>query len=139
MASFDMELPQELIKEFQKLSDNSEKMAGEMTKAGAEKVFVNVKNNMRKSFSSTERLEDCLKITKTYKTPSDDGINTKVGIYGYFINKNGKKIPAPLVANAREYGTSRGEARKPFFRKSFKKNEITQAMLKVQEKYLPKE
>lgn len=139
MASFDMELPQELIKEFQKLSDNSEKMVGEMTKAGAEKVFVNVKDNMKKSFSSTEGLEDCLKITKIYKTPSDDGINTKIGIYGYFINKNGQKVPAPLVANAREYGTSRGEIRKPFFRKSFKKAEITQAMLEVQNKYLPKE
>ena len=40
---------------------------------------------------------------------------------------------------AREYGTSNGEAKKPFFRKSFKKDEIENEMRKVEEKYLPKE
>jgi hypothetical protein len=37
---------------------------------------------------------------------------------------------------AREYGTSRGEAKKPFLRKSFKKKEIEQAMMQVQNKYI---
>ena len=139
MARFEMELPLELLNSFQNLTNNSEKMLGEMTRAGAKKVFDNVKTNMKKSFSDTKGLEKCLKITRTYKTPSDDGISTKIGIYGYFENKNGKTVPAPLVANAREYGTSRGETRKPFFRKSFKENEITEEMLAVQNKYLPKE
>ena len=40
---------------------------------------------------------------------------------------------------AREYGTSSGESKKPFFRKSFKKAQIENAMKKVQEKYLSKE
>lgn len=48
-------------------------------------------------------------------------------------------IPVPLIVIAREFGTSKGEAKKPFFRKSFKKTEIEQTMIKVQEKYLPKE
>lgn len=47
-----------------------------------------------------------------------------------------KGVPVPLICSAREYGTSHGEAKKPFFRKSFKKAEIETAMLKVQEKYI---
>ena len=52
--------------------------------------------------------------------------------YGY----NDEGVPIPLIAQAREYGTSRGEAKKPFFRKSFKKADIEQAMQKVQDKYI---
>jgi hypothetical protein len=40
------------------------------------------------------------------------------------------------MAMAREYGTSSGERKKPFLRKSFKKTEIEQAMKQVQEKYI---
>ena len=139
MAKFNMELPNDLIKDFEKLGQNSEKMMGEMTKAGAEVVYKLVLSNMKRSFKSTKGLSDCLRITKIYKTPSDDGINTKVMFDGYFVNSQGKEVPADLVAKAREFGTSRGEAKKPFFRKSFNKAQITSAMLKVQEKYLPKE
>ena len=114
-------------------------MLGEMVDTGAEIAMNNIKSNMGKSFDSTERLEECLVKTKVYKTKSDDGINSKVAFYGYFINKQGKKVPAPLVAMAREYGTSKGEDKKPFIRKSFKKAEITSAMLRVQEKYIPNE
>ncbi len=48
-------------------------------------------------------------------------------------------IPAPLVAFAREYGTSSGEAKKPFIRPSFNKSKINKIMEDVQKKYLPKE
>ena len=139
MAKFNMELPNDLMKEFEKLEQNTEKMMGEMTNAGAKVVYNLVLSNMKKSFKSTKGLADCLRVTKVYKTPSDDGINTKVAFYGYFINSQGKEVPAPLVANAREYGTSRGEKKKPFFRKSFNKAQIESAMLQVQNKYLPKE
>lgn len=139
MASFNMELPNELLKQFQELEQNTEKMMGEMTSAGAKVVYNLVLSNMKGSFKSIKGLADCLKVTKVYKTPSDDGINTKVAFYGYFKNKQGKEVPAPLVANAREFGTSRGEKKKPFFRKSFNKAQIESAMLEVQEKYLPKE
>lgn len=139
MASFKAELPIELIECFKELHSSTERMLGGMTRAGAKVVYKNTIQNMRKSFKQTERLEECLKLTKTYKTPSDDGINTKIGIYGYFVNEHGEKVPAPLVANARERGTSRGEKAKPFFRKSFKKSEIEQEMLKVQQEYFPKE
>lgn len=139
MAKFEMELPVELMNEIKKLEENTDKMLGEMTTAGAKVVYDLVLSNMKGSFKSTEGLAKCLKLSKVYKTPSDDGINTKVAFYGYFKNSQGKKVPAPLVANAREYGTSRGEKKKPFFRKSFNKAQIEQTMLKVQEKYLPKE
>lgn len=137
MAQFNQELPNDLMKQFEELAIATPKMMGEMTKAGAETVKGIVENNLSKSFKSTERIKECLFVSKTYRTPSDDSINNKVMIYGY-LDKD-KKHPAPLVAMAREYGTSRGEAKKPFFRKSFKKSAIENAMNKEQEKYLPKE
>lgn len=154
MARFQEELPNDLIKEIEGLHKNCEAMFMEMTEEGAKVVYKNVKKNMKNSFKDTSRLEECLKITRTYKTPSDDGINTKIGFYGYLKGTEGKKlsytkrgkkytyyngIPAPLVAIAREYGTKSGEPKKPFFRKSFRKSEIEAEMKKVQEKYLPKE
>ena len=132
MAKFHSELPNDLIKVFEELETNCTDIFGEMCKAGAEVVYNNVKSNMGKAFKSTESLDKGLKITKVYKTPSDDGINVHVGFYGY----NDKGVPIPLIAQAREYGTSRGEAKKPFFRKSFKKAEIEQEMQKVQDKYI---
>ena len=139
MAKFSAELPTELLEQFKKLEQNSGKMLSEMVDAGAEVVEKNIRSNMRKAFKNPSRLEKCLRKTKVYKTPSDDGVNTKVALYGYFENEQGKTVPAPLVAMAREYGTSKGEAKKPFIRPSFKKAEITNAMLKVQEKYIKDE
>ena len=132
MAKFQSELPNELMKLFEDLETNCDEMFGEMCKAGAEVVYNNALSNMKKAFNSTRSLEKGLKITKVYKTPSDDGINVHVGFYGY--TEDG--VPIPLIAQAREYGTSKGEAKKPFFRKSFKKKDIEQAMQKVQDKYI---
>lgn len=140
MAKFNAELPLELIQQFKSLAEGgAETMLKEMTQAGADVVEKNIKANMTKSFEDASKLEKCLKKTKPYKTASDDGVNTKVAFYGYFVNEQGQTVPAPLVAMAREYGTSRGEAKKPFMRKAFKKAEITQAMLKVQEQHLKNE
>ena len=141
MATFKDELPNDLINELEKLGNECEKMMGEMTHAGAEVAYKLIKTNMAKSFKSTESLESGLKITKVYKTPSDDGINTYVGFYGYVKGSKPTKrhpygTPIPLIAMAREYGTSQGEAKKPFLRKSFKKKEIEQVMLQVQKKYI---
>ena len=133
MAGFSIELPTEVVESLNKLSDNAEGMMMEMTKAGAQVVYRNIQNNMRRSFKTIKSLEKGLKVTKSYKTKRDDGINTKVGFYGYDENK----IPIPLKALAREYGTSRGEKKKPFMRKAFKDTSgITDAMLKVQERYI---
>ena len=132
MAKFQSELPYELVKVFEDLETNCDEMLGEMCQAGATVVYNNVKTNMGKVFKSTRSLDKGLKITKVYRTPSDDGINVHIGFYGY--NEDG--TPIPLIAQAREYGTSSGEAKKPFFRKSFKKKDIEQAMQEVQDKYI---
>ena len=136
MAGFNVELPSGLISDLNKIVDNSEKMFGEMTRAGAEIVYKSVKSNMKGSFKSTRSLDKGLKITKTYRTLSDDGINTKVGFYGYADDGT----PIPLIAMAREYGTSRGERKKPFFRKAFKQESaIRSAMMEVQKRYIKDE
>ena len=132
MAKFHSELPNDLIEDFEDLGLKCDVMFGDMCKAGAKTVYTNVKTNMGKVFKSTKSLEKGLKITRVYKTPSDDGINVHVGFYGYTEDK----VPIPLIAQAREYGTSKGEVKKPFFRKSFKKKDIEQAMQKVQDKYI---
>ena len=132
MAKFQSEVPNDLIKQFEELNTNYDKVFGEMVEVGAEVAYKNIKSNMSKAFKTTKSLNKGLKITKVYKTPSDDGINVHIGFYGYADDGT----PIPLIAMAREYGTSRGEKKKPFMRKSFKKKEIEQAMLKVQDKYI---
>ena len=140
MAKFQGEVPNELMKMFEDLETNCENIFGEMCKAGAETVYNKVQSNMGKAFADTKTLEKGLKITKIYKTPSDDGINVHIGFYGYNADKKTKKhpngVPIPLIAMAREYGTSSGEAKKPFFRKKLKKKDIEQAMKRVQDKYI---
>lgn len=138
MAKFDADIPTELIKLFDELGAGTQEMLGEMTQAGAEAVLKNVLANVPASFRGSDIME-CLKITRVYRTPSDDGVNTKIGFFGYFDNKEGETVPAPLVCNIMEYGRSTSKSGKhPFMRKSFKKREIESAMKKVQDKYIPK-
>lgn len=134
MARFNYELPTEIMKEFESIQGKTEEIFGEMTKAGAEVVMQNIKANVPDGIKNSDMM-DCLKMTDIYKTPSDDGINTKVAFYGYFMNKDGVKTPAPLVANVYEYGRSNLPfPKQPFLRKSFRKKEIEAAMLKAQRK-----
>ena len=140
MAKFNAELPNDLMKVFEDLETDTPQMMGEMCKAGAEVVYKKVVGNLGKAFARTETLLKGLKITKVYNTPTDDGINVHVGFYGYDTTKVSKKYPKgkpiPLIAMAREYGTSSGEKKKPFFRKAFSKKEIEQAMMEVQNRYI---
>ena len=132
MAKFQMNLPNELIKEVEKVYGNTEKIFGGMTKAGAEVTLSNVRANAPASWRGSNIMGN-IGLTRTYKTPSDGGINTKVVISGYFINRNGKRTPAPLVANMFEYGSSKHTyPKQPFFRKSFRKSQIEAAMKKAQ-------
>ena len=133
MAGFDLELPDDLVSNLKMITENTDEMFGRMTKAGAEVTLNNIKSNIPKSFADSN-IMNCLKITRVYKTPTDNGINTKVGFFGYFTNKNGVKTPAPLVANVFEYGSSKF-TKQPFFRRSFKKAQIEKAMLEAQKRY----
>lgn len=130
MAMFEYSLPNEVIKELEKIYKNTDKIFGGMTQAGAEVVLKNVKSNVPASWRRSNIMNN-IGITRVYKTPSDGGINTKVRISGYFVNHNGVRTPAPLVANVFEYGSTKFQ-KKPFFRRSFRKKQIEKAMMDAQ-------
>ena len=133
MAKFEMLLPDEIMKDFQRINDNYEQIFGAMVDAGADVVMQNIKANLPAGIKNSDGMMSCLIKTETYKTPSDDGINAKVGFYGYFINEDGKNTPAPLVANVFEYGRSNAPfPKQPFLRKSFNKGKIEKVMLAKQ-------
>ena len=146
MAKLQTILPDDVIKDFKKVYQNTDKIFGEMTKAGAEVAL----NNTKASVPIPE-MASHVKLSKTYKTPSDGGINTKVIISGYlpfsdpnrkYFSRSGangktyvttKGVPVDFLANVFEYGRSgKPFPKKPFFRKSFRKAEIEKAMLKAQ-------
>lgn len=136
MARFNAELPNDIIRDVQRLEHNTHEMLAEMTQAGAQVVEDNIKQNVPQSWHSSS-IMNCLKVTDPYVTPSDDGVNSKVAFYGYFVNEQGRRTPAPLVANVTEYGRSNSPYPKhPFMRRSFKKSDIERAMLRVQERYI---
>ena len=130
MAQFTLELPTDVMTDIQKIASDADGIFGGMTRAGAEVALRRVKANVPAGWRDSE-IMNCIGLTRTYKTPSDDGINTKVIISGYFTNENGAKTPAPLVANVTEYGSTKQQKR-PFFRKSFNQGEIEDAMLQKQ-------
>lgn len=147
MAKFAAEFPDGLIKTFDSVGGNTEKIFGAMTRAGAEVV----KNEMRSHLPSPD-FEPGLHVSRTYKTPTDGGINTKVYISGYFpfsgnrqyfarrnkpggkVYKTTKGVPRDFVANIFEYGRSGNPfPKKPFLRKAFaQKTKIKKAMLDAQ-------
>ena len=106
MAKFELQLPTDIINDIEFVNDNSKKIFGEMTKAGAEVVYNNARANVPKGLRDNASFMQCIKKTRIYETPSDDGI------------KNRGKI-----------------SKHPFFRKSFKKAQIEQAMINAQKQY----
>jgi hypothetical protein len=136
MARFESLLPTELIKQFETLEINTEKMLGEMVEAGAEVAEKNIIAKIPRALYEGLGSDNII-TSRVYKTPSDDGINCQAMIVGYFTNRDGETTPAPLVANMFEYGSSsRKYPKQPFFRQSFNKGEISKAMLRVQDKYI---
>nr|DAH20551.1 MAG TPA: hypothetical protein [Bacteriophage sp.] len=132
MAKCTFDIDDSVLKDISYIDKQFDHIFGGMTKAGAEVVYKNVIANLPGSLKSSG-FSSHVKLSRIYKTPSDDGINTKVMITGYFINKDGRKTPAPLVANMFEYGSSKKKyPKQPFFRKSFKKSQIMKAMEEAQ-------
>ena len=146
MAKFIMETPDEIMKDFRKIYDNTEHIFGEMTRAGAEVALA------ESQAKCPPILKPYGKLTKTYRTPTDGGINTKIIYSGYvpfstpgrkyFARRNGKTqtvyytdkgVPVEFLAIMYEYGRSGNPfPKQPFLRKSFNKNKIEKAMLKAQ-------
>lgn len=134
MAKIIADIDDSVLKDISYIDKQFDHIFGGMTKAGAEVVYKNVISALPEPLRSSG-FSSHVKLSKVYKTPSDDGINTKVMITGYFINKDGRKTPAPLVANMFEYGSDkRNYPKQPFFRKSFKKSQIMKAMEEEQKK-----
>lgn len=144
MAKFTLELPFAIIDDVEFLNKNAEKIFGDGTKAGAEVVMSEIRSRL-----PDPRFADKLKITRVYRTPSDDGINTKVYLSGYLpfsdpnrkyfarrgkqggqVYKTTKGVPVEFLANLYEYGRSENPwPKKPFLRKAFgQKTKIEKAM-----------
>lgn len=155
MARLKLELPTDLIKQFETLEKKSDEIMGKATKAGAEVVYKNIKNNMSSVFSGStkSKMEAGLKITRTYKSPKKDTIGNFVGFYGYIpfsnpnrkyfarrgangtVYKTTKGVPREFLANLYEYGSNEKKitgAR--YIKKAQKKNEIETAMQEVIDK-----
>lgn len=147
MPKFELQLPEAIMKDLQKIYDNADEIFGEMTKAGAEVALRNAQTN------APANIAQYAKLTKTYKTPTDGGINTKVIFSGYLpfsgnrksFSRSGKKggkayvtnkgVPVDFLANLYEYGRSNAPFPKhPFFRKAFNKAQIEKAMLSAQKR-----
>ena len=128
MAKFTANIDDSVLKDISYIDKQFDHIFGGMTQEGAKVVYKNVISSLPEALKSSGFTKN-VKLSRVYKTPSDDGINTKVMITGYFKNKEGKKTPAPLVANMFEYGSDKKKYPKhPFFRKSFKKSQIMKAM-----------
>lgn len=136
MAKLEMEIADDVLKDISFIESHATTIFGGMTKAGAEYVREQVVAGMPEGMKRAG-LASAVKVTRTYRTPSDDGINNKVVMGGYFTNRNGKKTPIPLVANLFEYGSSSGKyPKKPFFRKAFRKKSQIEAIMKAKQKEL---
>lgn len=147
MARFSMELPTEIMKDFEKINGNAERIFEEMTKAGAETAAANVR-----ATAPNKDIASHVRVSVTYKTPSDGGVNTKVYFSGYIpfkgnrktfqrrgnggtVYKTTKGVPAAFLAQLYEYGRSTAPfPKKPFFRKAFNRQKIEAAMLDAQKK-----
>lgn len=145
MAKFSVVLPTDVINEFKRVYDNTEKIFGEMTKAGAQAAL-----QVAKSTAPPE-IAPYGKLTRTYRTPSDGGINTKVIFSGYIPFSDGRKsfkrrgrgggkvysttkgVPVDFLAILYEYGRSTHPfPKRPFLRNAFNQSMIANAMLKAQ-------
>lgn len=147
MAKMYINLPTEVIKELESVYGNLDNILGEMTRAGATVALQEMINNCPNPI-----MRPYMKLTRTYRTPSDGGINTKAQVNGYipfsdpnrkYFSRRGangtmyhttKGVPAAFLANLYEYGRSTSPFPKtPFVRKAFnQKDKIKKAMLQAQ-------
>lgn len=139
MAHYYGNVPDELIRQFEILLNNSQQMIDEMVTAGAHVVMDNMKQRMPPELKKYVT-PDTLQLTDVYTTPSNGARKCYIWFGGYAVNSKGKEFPIELVANMFEYGSKQREYPKhPFLRKCFHKREIERAMLKAQNKYIKEE
>lgn len=140
MGRLEVRMPTKFINDLEKTLKGFDEIFSEMVQAGGRVVYNNIMKNMPDVLKKSN-FSRCIRLTKTYKTPSDGAINSKVMVIdGYFINHLGKKTAAPMIANVFEHGRSvdaRGGymPKQPFFRRSFVKKDIFRAMYGVLAKH----
>lgn len=140
MGRLEVRMPTKFINDLEKTLKGFDEICSEMVQAGGRVVYNNVMKNMPDVLKKSN-FSHCIRLTKTYKTPTDGAVNSKVMVIdGYFINHLGKKTAAPMIANVFEHGRSvdaRGGYmhKQPFFRKSFVKKDIFRAMYGVLAKH----
>lgn len=148
MAKCKSVLPLDLINEMKKLEEKTPEMIDEMLNAGADGVMQRIKEHAPTQIARNSKIMSRLGKTVVYNTSKDNALNIKVAFWGYYKGKvpfysRGSKYeqtPIPLIVALFEYGRSDSPFPKhPFVRKSFAKNSVEADMLKIQEKYLPKE
>lgn len=155
MAKFTAELPTDILKEVNFVEKNAIDIFKGMTKAGAEVAAENMRQGANRAFKHGvgAKMNSKLKVTKSYETRKKE-ITTKAAYYGYIPRKDGRRVkikgnyypgvPAPLLGNLVEFGTSSTKMprqfkeywdgqKKPFVRPAFSDTgRITAAMLNAQ-------
>ena len=76
MAKFVGGMDQDLLKMFETLEKDTDKMLSDMVSTGAEVVKTNCEAKMPRELKKA--IDSQIKVSKVYKTPSDDGINKQV-------------------------------------------------------------
>lgn len=130
----------DLLKDFQELERRTPEMIDKMLERAGKVAEEKIIRGAKKAFKNPAKVLSGLKKTKTYTT-KDGSRNIHVGFFGYVKGSKPTKrhpygTPIPLIAMAREYGTSRGEKKVPFIRPAFNQQAMKNAMLKVQKEYI---
>lgn len=148
MAKFELNLPEDIMDDFRRMYDNAEEIFSYMTQEGAKVVKAQCDATAPPVVRAYSR------ISRTYKTPSDDGIATQVYYLGYIPfsdpnrkyftrrNRGGGKtysstegVPVEFLCNLYEYGRSTAPfPKRPWFRKAFRAGEIAKVMLEAQKR-----
>ena len=102
MAAFVGGMPDDLIKMFTQLEKNTEQMLADMVTAGAEVVEANVNAKMPKDFAKVAK--NNVKVTRVYKTPSDDvnAVKTELQKAGAELKAQTKKELKKKAAELKE-------------------------------------
>lgn len=136
MAKAKFVLPSEIVKKFQNLEKTASEMFEEIAEEGGKVAYQKLLNNLPKGLKQENVIKN-IRLSKVYRTPTDGAVNRSVIFVGYFTNRDGKKTPAPLVANMFEYGSSSkpNYPRNRFLKKSFRKADLEEVLNKIYVKY----
>jgi len=148
MAAFQNYSGDEILKQMGYVKQRCGDIFLSMTKDAAEYVAGRVRSSVPRSDMTSH-----VKVSRSYKTPSDGGNNTKVYFSGYLpfsgkrltFTRRGraggklyateKGIPVEFLAILYEYGRSTSPfPKRPFFRRSFDAKGIDKVMMETQKR-----